>query len=95
MQYTYKIRRIYLQMFLLVCYSNLSFLVAILQVSSDAHLFFCAGQFELQVGCLLLAVFQFLPRQLPLFFETTLHLAQLPLRLQQFGVQLGGAQRDG
>lgn len=42
---------------------------------------------------MLLAVFELLSRQLPLFFEATLDLAQLPLCLQQFSLQLDRVKR--
>lgn len=72
------------------------FSAAIINISSDAYLLLCTGEFELQVGCLLLTVLQLLPRQLPLFLQTTLHFTQLPLCLQQFGVQLGRVrEREG
>lgn len=37
---------------------------------------------------MLLTVFELLSGQLPLFFEATLDLTQLPLCLQQFGLKL-------
>lgn len=71
-----------------------NFPARIIKAPADAHLFLCTGEFELQVGCLLLAVLEFLPRQLPLFFQSTLHLTQLPLCLQQFGMQLEKRRDD-
>ena len=64
-----------------------------MNVSANLYLFFCSREFELQVGCLLLAILQFLSRQLPLLLQSALHLTQLPLCLQQFGVKLEKAQR--